>query len=719
MFSLCTHQIIVFLFICRIKRKMSIVKFFLFLMVGGFISMVDAIIAYDCTSDHTNITRISMISSTDCNYQKYQPEVSRERIQLLQLADVTPIHIYQCKYQVDRLITHCGMHSHASMVKGSFQSFIKEIHRDECLNIHHHQTLKTSSGLIIEGIALNGTTKFVDVVAGTINTNSDCTGAYFSDSRNEYADVVVQYSITLTIRDFTASVLSSGDTVIIEGLRCDYSKGHCMDSNYGQSFWSHNSNPSCYETTYDVLYEGLANKAIIVSPTTGLNETVYSVVNGDTIFALQIKGDIDLCSSFGHQTEHPRLFIVPYVQKSKAFSKKQVLTKNLDMFAYINSKFVYSERHIRNELNTIYIDVLTKICETERDLLQTQLSFAKLDPPGFAFMRTKQPGYTATLLGEILYLIKCVPIEVEIRKADLCFNELPVAYKNRSMFMTPMNHLLQPHGKVVECTSFMTPAYQLLNVWYNLFPVLHKTESPKSLDVNSRFTWSYTDPGNLASAGIYSQQDLDGLKKQIMFPSEREVITNAMVRKILSPGETDQQNLNIGNLMDENKLKKMFSQAWDSAWQAFTSFGLIMSTIMGIIMVLKTIKFLIDTLIHAYSLHAIFGWSIQLLGAFWDVVTYLLIRGHNGRAGRTPGLYPDLEAAGLEPLNRDDNLYHLSPRGAVTSESTSSTITPSAPAILTMETETELKPIKINGNKNESDVVSQPITGHTNLIPYN
>lgn len=579
------------------------------------------------------------------------------------------------------------MHSHASMVRGSFQSFIKEISREECINIHLHQSLKTSTGLIIQDIALNGTTQFVDIVAGKINSLGDCQGGYFTDSRNEYAEVVVQYSVTLTVRDFTASVLSSGDSVMIEGLRCDYSRGTCMDTNFGQSFWSHNSNPSCYETTYDVLYEGLANKAVIVNPTTGLNETVYSVVKGDTVFAFQIKGEVDLCSSIGLQTEHPRLFILPFIpNRTKTFRKQLLAVKNIDLIVYINSKFIWTERHIRKELNTIYIDVLTKICETERDLLQTQLSIAKMDAQSFAFVRTGGlPGYNANVLGEMLYLIKCVPVEVEVRKTDICYNELPITYKNESMFMTPLNHLLQPHGKVVECTSFMTPAYQLLNVWYNLFPVLHKTENPTTLTAKSQFTWTYSDPGNLATAGIYTQKDLDGLKKQIMFPSEREIITNAIVRKITSPEESDHQNLNIGLLMDENKIKTMFSKAWNSAWKAFTNFGLLMSTFMGIVICLKTLKFLIDTLIHAYSLHTIFGWSFKLLGAFWDVVTYLLIRGHSKSDVRPRGIYPDLEAALLENLPRQT----VPAISSVASEPTAPpTIPPTAPYVLTIEKET-------------------------------
>lgn len=56
-------------------------------------------------------------------------------------------------------------------------------------------------------------------------------------------------------------------------------------------------------------------------------------------------------------------------------------------------------------MERMYKDILTKICENERDLLQTQLSFARIDPPAFAYARTKEPRYTAVLLGEVAYLV--------------------------------------------------------------------------------------------------------------------------------------------------------------------------------------------------------------------------------------------------------------------------------------------------------------------------
>lgn len=58
-----------------------------------------------------------------------------------------------------------------------------------------------------------------------------------------------------------------------------------------------------------------------------------------------------------------------------------------------------------------------------------------------------------------------------------------------------------------------------------------------------------------------------------MFPVEKELINNAIARKILSPTETDFQNLNLGNLLDESQINKIFTKAWNSAWKTFTMFG--------------------------------------------------------------------------------------------------------------------------------------------------
>ena len=43
-----------------------------------------------------------------------------------------------------------------------------------------------------------------------------------------------------------------------------------------------------------------------------------------------------------------------------------------------------------------------------------------------------------------------------------------------------------------------------------------------------------------------------------------------------------------------------------------------------------------DTIIHGYALHRLFGWSLHLIGAFWDSVSGLLLHLGTHRSSGPP-----------------------------------------------------------------------------------
>lgn len=51
-----------------------------------------------------------------------------------------------------------------------------------------------------------------------------------------------------------------------------------------------------------------------------------------------------------------------------------------------------------------------------------------------------------------------------------------------------------------------------------------------------------------------------------------------------------------------------------------------MSAALGLWLICRVGKFIIDSVLHAYSLHNMYGWSWRLLALFWDAITYLLLR---------------------------------------------------------------------------------------------
>ena len=87
-------------------------------------------------------------------------------------------------------------------------------------------------------------------------------------------------------------------------------------------------------------------------------------------------------------------------------------TENIDMLAYVNTKFVYVENYLRKKLTTLYTDIIKHKCELERRLFMISLIIANSQPDEFAFMITKGPGYMALTAGEVLYLVKCAGVSV-------------------------------------------------------------------------------------------------------------------------------------------------------------------------------------------------------------------------------------------------------------------------------------------------------------------
>ena len=137
--------------------------------------------------------------------------------------------------------------------------------------------------------------------------------------------------------------------------------------------------------------------------------------------------------------------------KDSTFAHSQKTTvANLDIFAYINSKFVYVEKHIRTQLKYLYRDVVYQRCNLERETLKNSLTIATQAPDEFAFNLMKGPGYMAVVAGEVVHIVKCIPVEVIVEHGDYCYTELQVSRENKTYFLTPRTHILKRKGTQIS-----------------------------------------------------------------------------------------------------------------------------------------------------------------------------------------------------------------------------------------------------------------------------
>lgn len=98
--------------------------------------------------------------------------------------------------------------------------------------------------------------------------------------------------------------------------------------------------------------------------------------------------------------------------------------------------------------------------------------------------------------------------------------------------------------------------------------------------------------------------------------------------------------------------------AWEKFWNKFIIFGNISAGIIGIYLCGRVVKLILDTLVHGYALHTVYGWSVYLIGAIWDSLTQLLLH-----LGRKKTETENASAPALEVTeNNDIRLSDLQPR---------------------------------------------------------
>lgn len=67
-------------------------------------------------------------------------------------------------------------------------------------------------------------------------------------------------------------------------------------------------------------------------------------------FALSKKSERNICGYTLIQTDHPKLIIVETSRDNPFAKQSQILVDNLDAFTYVNSKFIYVEKHLKTQI---------------------------------------------------------------------------------------------------------------------------------------------------------------------------------------------------------------------------------------------------------------------------------------------------------------------------------------------------------------------------------
>ena len=233
------------------------------------------------------------------------------------------------------------------------------------------------------------------------------------------------------------------------------------------------------------------------------------------------------------QSEHPRLLVIrkKYAIDYTPFSAN---SKNIDadLITYVNTKFLYVEQSFKRSISEMVAYTVHRICILHREILKNRLAMASVNPNAIAGLIKNQLGFVARVSGEVLYIMKCLALPVEVRREKKCYSELLVTAYNKSFNMSPVRRILQEHAEEIECNAIIPSMFFIENKWIGFDPFPSQAIVPQELRVDDEKPPKFHTIKDLGAGGLYTYQEIRKAQDAMMFNLERNALNNILRRKV-------------------------------------------------------------------------------------------------------------------------------------------------------------------------------------------
>lgn len=599
----------------------------MYLILMFLVATTNALIAYDCSSPNASISVINLNHIDGCMINDESTKSESVYVQILKEQDIRTITYIECKIQKSSIITHCGMHSHTSMYRKSLRVLEPvEISSGSCQDAYNYRMYTTPYMHKITNLKIN-TTNYVSInELGSIDEDGKCDGTTFTHGDATYRDAMMisHYAITLTKKTAVHRYVTSS-VIFSDGTSCEYGGGSCTLQDHQLASWVVKPVKSlCGDNIYTILFEGYAN---ITRSSTSPN--VLTVETSIHRFAMALTSESILCGHTGYETGDESIIVISGRPGSLP-SHQQQEAIDVNVFHNMDLKLIYLERNIANKTTDLYRLFYMRYCKLNRDHHYSLLSMARSNPEEFAWVYTKKPGHTAVLRGEVLYLVKCNPVRVDILPYTNCYQELRVVDSyNTTWYVKPTTKILTRVGTRIVCSSLMPSLFNVDGPWISVNKDINIVESPKQISSADDIPWTYGPLVSLSRLGVLTTKQVNEYRMAILSPIEQSPIISGFATTVT---RSDGQH---GILVD-------YSAAYDSSqitehitqtifYRLYGWWDIIIRNLAGIVgfaIVWNLALSLLSIILNLILLYNRYGFSSVLVFALWSAMTKHILYGN-------------------------------------------------------------------------------------------
>lgn len=152
-------------------------------------------------------------------------------------------------------------------------------------------------------------------------------------------------------------------------------------------------------------------------------------------------------------------------------------------------------------------------------------------------------------------------------------------------------------GTEIDCTPLLPAKFMFGNRWYTTDGRFRETAAPNKISTDITTTWSYTSLPNLMQSGVY---DADSLQKMrnLIYEQDGKRVASSVVYQVLSGRHPNLQGFNFEALVSERVIDNVINKYWKQLISWSTWLGNLTSTGIGLYLIARAVKFVIDTFVH-------------------------------------------------------------------------------------------------------------------------
>ena len=158
-----------------------------------------------------------------------------------------------------------------------------------------------------------------------------------------------------------------------------------------------------------------------------------------------------------------------FITQSNAGLKLEPLsTLNANILQTISSSGTYLQHSIAKNMNSLLTELEYSDCQNKKNLLETEMVVAS--QLSSSNLLNQGHGYNVLDRGHVLQVTKCPETLVLVRNVEKCYEDLPVTFNGKEMFVDSMTKIIKDVSVEIDCISTQCSIFKIDKSFYRQCP---------------------------------------------------------------------------------------------------------------------------------------------------------------------------------------------------------------------------------------------------------